>query len=150
MLIMVPILFASINISLRHMRSLHELTASIYSVLFALCFFSSLMLITDNHFTMFDTFRYYEHLVLIFISVAGGTGMLLKTRALQYEMAGRLSILGYFSIIFTFFFDLIFIGTDFSMGEMYGILIVFCANFISAYMVFHKHFIQNSKSNHKP
>jgi len=82
MLIMVPILFASINISLRHMRSLHELTASVYSVLFSIVFYSIMMPITDNHFTMFDTFRYYEHLVLIFISIAGGTGMLLKTRAL--------------------------------------------------------------------
>jgi len=64
-------------------------------------------------------------------------------------MAGRLSILGYFSIIFTFFFDLIFIGTSFSFGEMYGILIVFCANLISAYMVFHRYFLQNKK-DHKP
>ncbi|CDW87883.1 membrane protein [Stylonychia lemnae] len=142
MLILAPIFMASINVSLRHMRQLHELTASTYAVLFSIVFYSTLMSFTDNDFSMFDTFLVHEHFLLLFISLAGGTGMLLKTRALQHEMAGRLSILGYFSIVFTFFFDLIFIGTKFSIGEIYGILIVLAANVLSAYMVFHKNFLQ--------
>ena len=63
---------------------------------------------------MLDTFNVHEMLILIFVSLAGGAGMLFKTKALQYEMAGRLSIICYFSVVFTFFFDLIFIGTNFN------------------------------------
>ena len=68
--------------------------------------------------------------------------MLLKTKAFQYEMAGRLSILAYFSVVFTFLFDYIFIGTEFTTEEAEGITIVFLANLISAAIVFKKNFLK--------
>lgn len=68
--------------------------------------------------------------------------MILKTKAFQYEKAGRLGMLSYLSIIFTFVFDLLLIGTDFTAGEIEGIVIIFAANAISAYMVFHENFIK--------
>lgn len=91
---------------------------------------------------MTHTFSTAELFILVFVAFAGGLGMLFKTKALQYEMAGRLGILAYFSIIFTFFFDLIFIGTSFTKGEMIGVAIVFLANLISAISVFKKYFFK--------
>eukprot|EP00347_Sterkiella_histriomuscorum_P021051 403335450 len=141
-LILGPLLMASINISLRYMRKMHEYTTSTYSVIFSLFFYGILIATTESELSMFRTFQGYEHLILIFISLAGGVGMLAKTKALQFEMAGRLGILVYFSIIFTYFFDMIFIGTEFHPEEMTGVVIILVANILSAYMVFHKHFIK--------
>ena len=67
--------------------------------------------------------------------------MIFKTKAMQFEMAGRLGMLCYLSIIFTFFFDLLLIGTVFNKGEIKGILIILSANVISAYVVFYRNFI---------
>lgn len=142
MLLLGPILMASINISLRYMRKMHEYTTSTYSVLFSLAFYGILIATTEAEFTMFNTFDWHQHAILVFVSLAGGLGMLSKTKALQYEMAGRLGILVYFSIIFTFFFDLMFIGSHFHGEELIGVVIVLLANILSASMVFHKYFIK--------
>lgn len=82
MLILGPIMMASINISLRHMRQLHELTASSYTVIFSLIFYGILMPATGQKFTIFSNFHSYEHVLLLFISLSGGIGMLCKTKAL--------------------------------------------------------------------
>ena len=91
---------------------------------------------------MIRTFTPFEFIILGFVSLAGGMGMLLKTKAFQYEMAGRLSILAYFSVVFTFLFDYIFIGTEFTKEEATGITIVFLANMLSAGIVFKKNFLK--------
>lgn len=137
-----PMLMAVTNILLRHMKGLHEYTASTYSVLFSMMVFGMSFPITGEKISVFDTFAGYEFLLLTFVSLAGGAGMILKTKAFQHEKAGRLGMLSYLSIIFTFVFDLILIGTDFNAGEINGILIIFSANAISAYCVFHENFIK--------
>lgn len=143
MLVLGPMLLALTNICLRYMRSLHELTASTYSVLYSIAIFGMIIAATkENQITMFTTFSYGEIFILVFCALAGGCGMLFKTKALQYEMAGRLGILCYFSIIFTFVFDLIFIGTVLSKGELYGVAIVFLANVISFVSVFKRNFMK--------
>jgi drug/metabolite transporter (DMT)-like permease len=111
MCIMGPMLNATTNICLRHMRGLHEYTASTYSVLFSLIVYAILIMFTEEQITVGQTFVSYEFLILAFVAIAGGFGMLFKTKALQYEMAGRLGMLLYLSIIFTFLFDLFLIGT---------------------------------------
>jgi drug/metabolite transporter (DMT)-like permease len=58
-------------------------------------------------------------------------------------MAGRLSILAYLSVVFTFIFDFIFIGTEFTIQEAEGIAIVFLANILSAVIVFKKNFLKS-------
>jgi drug/metabolite transporter (DMT)-like permease len=145
MLISGPFLMAVTNICLRYMRSLHEYTASTYSVLYSIVIYGMILACSSsNNITMLNTFSPGEISILVFVSIAGGAGMIFKTKALQYEMAGRLGILCYFSIIFTFFFDLIFIGTTFNQGEMYGVAIVFLANLISAAAVFKRNFFTSN------
>ena len=85
---------------------------------------------------MIRTFSTFDFSILGFVSLAGGSAMLLKTKAFQFEMAARLSILSYFSVVFTFIFDFIFIGTAFTSDEAKGISIVFLANLLSAALVF--------------
>jgi hypothetical protein len=58
-------------------------------------------------------------------------------------MAARLGMLAYLSIIFTFFFDLMLIGTVFTNGEIYGILVILAANLFSAYGVFYTYFLKS-------
>lgn len=142
MLVMGPTLMAVTNICLRYMRKLHEYTASTYSVLYSISVYGAILGFSESDkISMVHTFSTWEWFILIFVSLLGGAGMLFKTKALQFEMAGRLSILMYFSVIFTFFFDLIFIGTAFTTGEIQGISIVLAANLISAYSVFKKNFM---------
>ena len=106
-----PMLMATTNICLRHMKGLHEYSASTYAVLFSVFFFGLSFPITGESISVFEIFSGYEFIILCFVSIAGGLSMILKTKAFQHEKAGRLGMLSYLSIIFTFTFDLILIGT---------------------------------------
>ena len=141
MCILGPMLMATTNICLRYMKGLHEYTASTYPVIFSVVFFGISLPATGTPITIMDSFAGYEYLILIFVALAGGVGMICKTKAFQYEKAGRLGMLSYLSIIFTFLFDLILIGTEFKPAEIPGILIILSANIISAFMVFHNNFM---------
>jgi hypothetical protein len=81
MLVLGPILMAVTNILLRYMRSLHEYTASMYSVLTSVIVFSILIPSTGQEVTMMRTFTFSEFVILTFVSLAGGLGMLLKTKS---------------------------------------------------------------------
>lgn len=77
-----PMLMATTNICLRHMRGLHEYTASTYSVIFSVVVFGTLIPTSGQHITVTSTFNGWEFLLLIFVSMAGGFGMIFKTKAL--------------------------------------------------------------------
>ena len=113
-----PMLMATTNICLRHMRGLHEYTASAYSVIFSVVVFGTLIPTSGQHITVTSTFVSWEFVLFVFVSLAGGFGMIFKTKAMQYEMAARLGMLAYLSIIFTFLFDHFLIGTVFNSGEI--------------------------------
>jgi len=58
-------------------------------------------------------------------------------------MASRLSILIYFSVIFSLVFDLLLIGTVFNTNEIYGMIVIFMANALSVYVIFAKFYKKN-------
>jgi drug/metabolite transporter (DMT)-like permease len=133
---------AATNISLRQMKGLHEYTASSYAAVLTMTIFGLSLPLTGTPITVFDTFQGYEFAILLFVSLAGGTAMIAKTKAFQYEKAGRLGMLTYLTILFTLLFDLILIGTTFNTGEIQGIAIILGANVLSAWLVFNQHFIR--------
>ena len=100
------------------MRVLHEFTTSTYSVIFSFTVFGFYLPLTGTPITAFSVFSCLENYLLVFISIAGGIAMILKTKAFQHEKAGRLMMLSYLSIIFTFLFDLVLIGTRFTAEEI--------------------------------
>lgn len=102
------------NVLLRHMKKMHEYTSSIYSVLVSITFFGPSMIISDQEPVVPRSFELNDFLVLVMVSVAGCLSMICKAKAMQLEMASRLSILMYFSIIFTLVFDIMLIGTVFN------------------------------------
>jgi hypothetical protein len=51
-----PILMATTNVMLRHMRGLHEYTASTYSVLFSIIVFGIIIPFTESGITVTKTF----------------------------------------------------------------------------------------------
>jgi len=55
----------------------------------------------------------WDYLNLIAVSILGSLTMITKAKAMQYELASRISILGYLSIIFMLIFDLILFNTVF-------------------------------------
>ncbi len=65
--------------------------------------------------------------------------MVSKAKAMQYEMASRLSILNYLTVILVLIFDLLLIGTVFNGQEIIGISIVFLSNGLSAYSIYKIH-----------
>jgi len=113
-----PMLLATTKICLRQMRVLHEFTTSTYSVIFSFTVFGFYLPLTGTPITAFSVFSCLENYLLVFISIAGGIAMILKTKAFQHEKAGRLMMLSYLSIIFTFLFDLVLIGTRFTAEEI--------------------------------
>lgn len=93
------------------MKGLHEYTSSTYAILFSITFFGASIPMTDAQITMFDTFSGNEYLIFMVVALGGGIGVLCKTKAFQYEKVGKLIMLSYLSILFTFLFDIILIGT---------------------------------------
>ncbi len=81
MCVLGPMLMAVTNILLRHMKGLHEYTASTYSVLFSVIIFGLSFPVTGEKISVFGTFAGYEFIILTFVSLAGGAGMILKTKA---------------------------------------------------------------------
>lgn len=135
-----PILMGLTNVLLRHMKKMHEYTSSTYSVIMAISLFGPCMFISDQPQMVPENFRFNDYIILIVVSLSGCLAMLCKAKAMQLEMASRLSILMYFSIIFTLVFDIILIGTVFNTQEIIGMTIVFSANALSIYMIFVKNY----------
>jgi hypothetical protein len=63
------------------MKGLHEYTASTYSVLLSVVVFGLSFPVTGTEVSVFNTFTSLEFLLLTFVSLAGGAGMILKTKA---------------------------------------------------------------------
>lgn len=145
MCVLGPMLQATTNICLRHMKGLHELTVSTYLSLTSTVVYGLCLPLSGSTITAFGLFSAFENFILIFVALAGGIGMVLKTKAFKYEKAGRLSMLTYLTIVFTFLLDLIFIGTSFNTGEAEGILIILGANLISAYVVYREQYVALAK-----
>jgi len=70
------------------------------------------------------------------VSLFGALALVTKAKAMQYEMASRLSIMSYFSVVLVLLFDLFIIGTVFQSTEVMGIMIVFISNALSAYAIY--------------
>jgi len=81
-------------------------------------------------------FEMTDYVILASGALFGNLAMVTKAKAMQYEMASRLSIMSYFSIVIVLFFDLFLFGTVFNLTEVMGIMIVFIANIFSAYAVY--------------
>ena len=109
-----PILMGLTNVLLRHMKKMHEYTSSTYSVLLSLVVFGPSMHFSGETQIISECFSSTDYLILVVISLSSCIGMLCKAKAMQLEMASRLSILMYFSIIFTLVFDIMLIGTVFN------------------------------------
>ena len=138
MLVAATLLMATTNIMLRKMKKMHEFCSATYTVMTSLVFFGIGIKLSSQPMTIADTFSPGDYTVMIFIAVCGILGLLCKTKAMQYEMASRLSILIYFNVIFSLVFDLILIGTVFRTSEVYGMLVIFLANAMSVYVIFSK------------
>ena len=64
--------------------------------------------------------------------------MITKAKSMQYEMASRTSITGYFSIIVMLLFDVCLYNVEFIMADVNGIVIISIANLIACYFIFKK------------
>eukprot|EP00347_Sterkiella_histriomuscorum_P015516 403356734 len=145
LLVCAAMLMATTNIMLRHMKKMHEYCSATYAVLASIFFFGLGMPVSGSAWTIAQTFESSDYIILVFVAVCGIAGLICKTKAMQYEMASRLSIVIYFSVIFSLVFDLILIGTVFNSNEMYGMIVIFLANAISVYVIFSK-FYKSGKS----
>jgi drug/metabolite transporter (DMT)-like permease len=76
-----PMLMSITNICLRHMKGLHEYTASTYAVICSMVTLGIAVPASGSEITVFDLFAGHEYLILIFVSIAGGVSMILKTKA---------------------------------------------------------------------
>lgn len=146
LLICATLLMATTNIMLRKMKKMHEYCSATYTVLTSIPFFGLGMTFSGSEWTIADSFSTSDYIVMTFIALCGISGLICKTKAMQYEMASRLSIVIYFSVIFQLVFDLALIGTVFNSGEIYGMIVIFLANALSVYVIFSK-FYQNSNSS---
>jgi drug/metabolite transporter (DMT)-like permease len=131
------------NVLLRHMKMLHEYTSATYTVMTAVLLYGLQILLSGESLQIISTIDTLDCIILVSVSVFGGFAMVCKAKAMQYEMASRLSILNYLSVILILIFDLLLIGTVFNGQEVIGISIVFLSNGISAYSIYKIHNAKN-------
>ena len=134
---------ATTNILLRHMKKMHEYTSATYAVGTSIFFFGFGIPISGSKMIISAEFDSVDYTVMVFVALCGIAGLICKTKAMQLEMASRLSILIYFSVIFSLVFDLLLIGTVFNTNEIYGMIVIFMANALSVYVIFAKFYKKN-------
>jgi drug/metabolite transporter (DMT)-like permease len=126
------------------MKKMHEYTSATYAVITSIFFFGLGIPISGSKTIISTEFDSADYIVMIFAALCGIAGLVCKTKAMQLEMASRLSILIYFSVIFSLVFDLLLIGTVFNSNEIYGMIVIFMANALSVYVIFAK-FYKNTE-----
>lgn len=136
MLLGIPILVALQNVLLRHMRGLHEYTVASYIILTGGIMYGICAVLLENDHSIGSTLSANGYGILAMAGFFGIFALVAKSKAFKYESASRLSILGYLSIIVMFLFDILVVGTTFTMTEFTGLLIIISATFLSAYVVF--------------
>jgi drug/metabolite transporter (DMT)-like permease len=118
------------------MRGLHEYTVASYVILSGGIVYGTLSVILETDHSIGSTLHASGFLILALAGIFGIFALVAKSKAFRYESASRLSILGYLSIIVMFLFDMLVVGTTFTMAEVFGLLIIISATFLSAYIVF--------------
>ena len=77
------------------MKMLHMYTCAFYTTLIGVIISGIIISVQGEHLTVFQNFDQIDHFILIASSLLGGIALSSKAKAMQYESAGRLSIVMY-------------------------------------------------------
>lgn len=135
-LLILPVSVAFQNVMLRSVKGFNILTMVAYSSITNLVVFGGLAWYTPAETSLLDTFTLRDNLMLISTAIYGILAMAAKQRALQYEQASRLSIVGYLSVVLMFLADYFLMGTRFTAKEIFGIIIVLSSVFFSGLAIY--------------
>ncbi|TNV77065.1 hypothetical protein FGO68_gene12655 [Halteria grandinella] len=147
LLVAIPFNQCSLQLLLKSMRSLNELSISAWMTLFMLLFFIPMNYLTkpDNAsspFYFLSDFDLGSWLISALFGLTGVYSQTTRAKALHYEDSAKLGVLLYFQSVIQLLMDVVFLGTSFTGQQMWGVAIIFAANSAKWASVIQKSFYQ--------
>lgn len=99
MLLAIPILSATISLSLRAMRELSENTIGGHMTLSMLVFFGPLVYLTGSDLSFVYRFDYLDWIMCILVGIVSSFVQICRIKAVKYEEPARLAVINYFQSV---------------------------------------------------
>lgn len=129
-LVLVPINNACLNLYLRSMRDMSEITLGSY-IIYAMFLAYAPFTVAYYGLDFVSDFTPTDWGICVLLGFTGSFLQIVKALSLKYEEPARLAALNYFQPIIQLVLDVIFLHSEFSNQEIVGCLIIFAANSIS-------------------
>ena len=110
------------------MRDINEVSATAWLVVYMSFIFIPYIYISCGNLNSMQTFDLEDWLLLFGLSISGIYGTICRTKATHYEEPARLTVLNYFASVIQLLMDMIFLQTDFTVLQIFGVAVVLGAN----------------------
>ena len=114
MLLVIPILSATISLSLRAMRDLSELTIGSLMTLSMLVFFGPLVYLMGDNFSFIYDFDALDWLICVGVGIVSSFVQICRIKAVKYAEPAKLAVVNYFQSVFQLIFDVLLLSTVFT------------------------------------
>ena len=130
LLILIPILSASVTLFISHLKSLSEITLGAYMTFSILLIYGPYVALWEATSTLdiLSSFTALDCLLSLGLGLTSSIVQISKNKALQYEEPAKLSALMYFQSVIQLVLDVIFLGTVFTAQQAWGIGVILGAN----------------------
>ena len=145
LLVLIPFNQCSIQLFLRNMRNLSELSISAWMTVGMLLVFLPVSFLQrpENESSLFyflHGYNYVDWLIAFSFGFCGIYSQTMRAKAVHYEEPARLTVLNYFQSVIQLFMDVLFLNTPFNSQQIFGVVIVFGANSIKWVSSIQKHY----------
>ena len=130
LLILIPILSASVTLFISHLKSLSEITLGAYMTFSILVIYGPYIALWEPtaSFDILSSFTAMDYFLCLGLGLTSSIVQISKNKALQYEEPAKLSALMYFQSVIQLVLDVIFLGTVFTAQQAWGIGVILGAN----------------------
>ena len=127
-LILIPVLSASVTLFIRHLKALSEVSIGAYMTFAIIIIYGPYVYLNGEGMSLVHTFDGVDYLLCVCLGLTSTIVQLAKTRALHYEQPAKLSSLMYLQSVIQLLLDVAFLGTHFTLAQAIGIALVIGAN----------------------
>lgn len=137
MLLLIPANQCLVQLQLRNMRQLSELSITSWLIIGMFLIFFPISHLTAetglNGFSFMTPFTGTDYLICVCFGITGVISSNMRAKSVQYEEPAKLTVLNYFQSIIQLLLDVLFLNTPFNGQQVVGMAIVFGANSVKWY-----------------
>ena len=115
LLILIPFNAAALNLYLRQMRDMSEITIGVYTVMTMFFVYSPIVLLSESGLSIVKTFNQTDWIISVLLGFTSSSMQIVKAKSAKYEEPARVAVLNYFAPIFQLFLDVLFFHSEFSL-----------------------------------